>query len=156
MGLPGGRPRPARASGQLTRHNWNNRSRQQKEEEFSGPRTIASAIDWLDANGRSDGWFVQVELFDPHEPFYCTDEDRELYGDTWDGPLFDWPSYEIVSELPEAVEHIRKCYAGLLTMTDVWIGKLLDKIDAMGLWDDTVDRFHHRPRHHARPSTGTG
>jgi arylsulfatase A-like enzyme len=127
--------------GQLSRPNWHNRTRQQREEEFSGPRTIAAAIDWLDVNRDADNWFLQVELFDPHEPFYCTDEYRELYGDTWDGPLFDWPTYAEVVESPEAVAHIKKCYAGLLTMTDAWVGKLWAKLDELGLWEDTLVIF---------------
>jgi len=127
--------------GQLSQKNWHNRSRQVQEEEFSGPRTVQSAIEWLETNGRSDDWFLQVELFDPHEPFYCTDKYREMYGDTWNGPLFDWPSYDVVSESPEAVVHIRKCYAGLLTMTDFWLGKLLDRLDELGLWEETLVVF---------------
>lgn len=125
--------------GQLSQPNWCNRQRMQKEEEFSGPRTIQAAVEWLEVNGRSErDWFLQVELFDPHEPFYCTEEYRALYGDDWDGPLFDWPDYNTVKESPEAVAHIRKCYAGLLTMTDHWIGKLLDRLDELNLWDDLL------------------
>ncbi len=127
--------------GQLGAQNWHNRTRQRKEEEFSGPRTALAAVDWLQANQGADDWFLQVELFDPHEPFYCTDKYREMYGDTWDGPFFDWPSYDIVRESPEAVAHIRKCYAGLLTMTDHWVGKILETLDALGLWQDTLVLF---------------
>jgi arylsulfatase A-like enzyme len=124
--------------GQLSRQNWANRSRQVREEEFSGPQTAQAAIDWLEANRGTDNWFLQVEMFDPHEPFYCTEKYRQMYGDTWDGPLFDWPSYREVSESPAAIEHIRKCYAGLLTMTDHWVGRIFDVLDAQRLWDDTL------------------
>src|SRR5262249_18577465 len=103
--------------------------------------TAAAAVEWLADNRGADHWFLQVELFDPHEPFYCTEEYRRLYGDTWEGPLFDWPSYQLVSESPEAVEHIRKCYAGLLTMTDRAVGRILDQLDEGGLWEDTLVVF---------------
>ncbi len=127
--------------GKLSQQNWHNRSRQQAEEEYSGPRTCASAVEWLEANGRSDDWFLQVELFDPHEPFTCTPRWRELYGDTWDGPLFDWPDYTTVSESPEAIRHVRNCYAGLLSMTDHWAGKVLAKIEELGILDETLIVF---------------
>ncbi len=127
--------------GQLRQQNAKNRLRQRREEDFSGPRTAAAAVEWLHANRDADKWFLQVELFDPHEPFYCTDEYREMYGDTWDGPQFDWPTYGEVGESPEAIAHIRKCYAGLLTMTDHWCGKVLDTLDELGLWDDTLIVF---------------
>jgi arylsulfatase A-like enzyme len=127
--------------GQLNQQNWKNRSYQQKEEEFSGPRTAQAAVAWLEANREADDWFLQVELFDPHEPFYCTDKYRQMYGDTWDGPLYDWPDYEVVRDSPEAIAHIRKCYAGLLTMTDHWIGKVLDKLEELGLFEETLIVF---------------
>lgn len=127
--------------GQLSQQNWHNRQLQQNEEDFSGPRTAQAVMHWLDVNHKADSWFLQVEIFDPHEPFYCTAEYREMYGDTWEGPLFDWPSYDVVKESPEAVAHIRKCYAGLLTMTDRWVGKILDKLDAYDLWRDTLVVF---------------
>jgi len=132
---------PEKYFGQVRRQNWHNRTRQVREEEFSGPRTAQAAVEWLETNGRADDWFLQVEIFDPHEPFYCTPKYREMYGDTWDGPHFDWPDYDLVSESPEAVEHIRKCYAGLLTMTDFWVGKILDRLDALDLWKDTLVVF---------------
>lgn len=115
--------------GRQSQQNLKNRTRQQREEEFSGPRTAMAAVDWLHANKEADNWFLQVEIFDPHEPFYCTDKYRAMYG---------WPRYEEVIESPEAVEHIRKCYAGLLTMTDHWIGKILDTLDELGLEDETL------------------
>ena len=46
-----------------------NRFAQQKEEEFSGPRCVDHCLRWLDDNRAADDWFVQLELFDPHEPF---------------------------------------------------------------------------------------
>lgn len=121
--------------------NQQNRTRQIKEEDFSGPRTVQSAIEWIRTNQASDDWFLQVELFDPHEPFYCTDKYRQMYGDAWDGPLCDWPPYSELTESPEVVEHIRKCYAGLLTMTDHWVGKLLDEMRTLGLYKDTLIIF---------------
>lgn len=127
--------------GQQTQVNRKNRLAQQREEDFSGPRTAQAAVEWLQANRDAKNWFLQVEIFDPHEPFYCTDQYRELYGDDWEGPLFDWPTYGEVNESPAAVEHIRKCYAGLLTMTDFWCGKVLDALDILGLSDDTLVIF---------------
>lgn len=127
--------------GQTRQQNAKNRTRLRCEEDFSGPRTALAAVDWLKANHGADDWFLQVELFDPHEPFHCTDKYREMYGDTWTGPHFDWPSYDVVRESPEAVEHIRKCYAGLLTMTDFWVGKILDEIEAQKLWEETLIVF---------------
>ena len=127
--------------GQLTQQSFGNRKLQQREEDFSGPKTAQSAIEWLKTNQAADDWFLQVEIFDPHEPFYCTEEYRAMYQDDYDGPFYDWPSYDEVHESPEAIAHIRKCYAGLLTMTDHWVGRIFDTLDALGIWDDTLVVF---------------
>jgi arylsulfatase A-like enzyme len=121
-----------------SRQNALNRQAQCAEHEFSGPRCVEHAIRWLDDNQGSDNWFLQLELFDPHEPFYAPPRYLELYGDTWDGPLYDWPYYGDCTDTPEAIAHIRKCYAALLTMTDHWLGRLWDKLDALDLWRDTL------------------
>lgn len=71
-----------------------------------------------------------------HSP--ATEKYQKLYMDNWNGPVFDWPAYDLVSESPEAVQHVRKLYASLLTMTDAWLGKLFDQLDAANLWDDTL------------------
>ncbi len=127
--------------GQLTQQSFGNRKLQQREEDFSGPKTAQSAIEWLKTNRTADDWFLQVEIFDPHEPFYCTEEYRAMYQDDYDGPFYDWPSYDEVHESPEAIAHIRKCYAGLLTMTDHWVGRIFDTLDDLGIWDDTLVVF---------------
>ena len=127
--------------GQLTQQSFGNRKLQQREEDFSGPKTAQSAIEWLKTNQATDDWFLQVEIFDPHAPFYCTEEYRAMYQDDYDGPFYDWPSYDEVHESPEAIAHIRKCYAGLLTMTDHWVGRIFDTLDDLGIWDDTLVVF---------------
>ncbi|HEX5505782.1 MAG TPA: sulfatase [Thermomicrobiales bacterium] len=115
-----------------------NRLAQRAERDFSGPRCVEHAVRWLHDNEGSDGWLLQLELFDPHEPFYVVPEYLALYGDTWDGPLYDWPDYGVCKDSPAAVAHIRNCYAALLTMTDRWLGRLWDALDALDLWRDTL------------------
>lgn len=127
--------------GQLTQQNYGNRKLQQREEDFSGPKTAQAAIEWLKSNQAAEDWFLQVEIFDPHEPFYCTEKYRAMYGDDYKGPFYDWPSYDEVHESPEAIDHVRKCYAGLLTMTDHWVGKIFDTLDELELWEDTLVVF---------------
>jgi arylsulfatase A-like enzyme len=120
------------------RQNIQNRFAQREEHEFSGPRCVQHAVQWLHDNRESDNWLVQLELFDPHEPFYTVPKYLEMYGDIWDGPLYDWPDYGVVKDSPEAIRHIRNCYAALLTMTDHWLGKLWDTLDELDGWKDTM------------------
>ncbi len=112
----------------------------EKDEDYPTPQCFMRAIDFLENNHSADSWHLHLECFDPHEPFACPKKYRELYADTWDDSAlhFDWPDYAPVEEDAEAIAHIRKSYAGTLTMADVWLGKLLDKMDEHDLWKDTV------------------
>jgi len=120
---------------------WKNREFMDLEDEsqYPTPHCFERAISFLDHNHEEDNWHLHLEVFDPHEPFVCPKKYRDMYEDTWDDRYhFDWPNYGPVEEEPEAVDHIRKSYAGALTMADVWLGKLLDKMDAYDLWQDTA------------------
>jgi len=111
-----------------------------RDEDYSTPQCFVRAMDFLDRNHAADNWHLHLECFDPHEPFACPAKYREMYGDDWDWEKqhFDWPDYAPVEEDEKAVAHIRKCYAGTLTMADVWLGRFLDKMDAYDLWKDTT------------------
>ena len=126
--------------GKSQRGYWANRqfAKLEEEEDYPTPQCFMRAIEFLETNHRADNWHLHLECFDPHEPFTCPREYRDLYDDTWDGKHFEWPEYGPVQEAPEAVEHIRKSYAGTLTMADVWLGRFIDKLDELDIWDDTV------------------
>lgn len=111
----------------------------EREEDYPTPQCFMRAVEFLQNNHAEDNWHLHLEVFDPHEPFVCPSKYREMYRDTWDGRYyFDWPEYAPVAEEPEAVDHIRRSYAGVLTMADVWLGKLLDKMDELDMWKDTA------------------
>lgn len=134
-------PKRPKFTGKNRRAYWVNREFYDKENEneYPTPRCFQRAIEFLDNNGHEDNWHLHLEVFDPHEPFVCPQKYSDIYKDDWDdGYHFDWPSYEKVAQEEAAVTHIKKSYAGVLTMADVWLGKFLDKMDEMNLWDDTV------------------
>ncbi len=106
--------------------------------DYPTPRTFQGAIDWLHANEGEDDYFLWVEAFDPHEPFDCPQRYLDLYGDDWEGPLYNWSGYDKVDEGSEATRHLRKQYAATLTMMDEWFGKLLDELERQGALDDTL------------------
>jgi arylsulfatase A-like enzyme len=115
-----------------------NRTRMREDKDFSTPRTIASACQWLKDNKNADNYYLQVETFDPHEPFDVPDVYLNLYNDDYKGPRYDWSSYDKVHEPVEAIEYLSKRYAATLTMTDKWLGKLFDQLKENGDYDDTM------------------
>lgn len=125
--------------GSLWDQDWVNRQFIQKIEDMPQTKTFHQGLEFLDLNHAEDNWFLHIETFDPHEPFYAMPEFKELYEKNYDGPLFDWPPYREVSEAEKPyVQHVRNMYAALLTMCDQSLGKVLDKMDAYHLWDDTL------------------
>ena len=128
-----------RTDGPLWRQDWVNRAHMPAEAEQPQPRTFARGLEFLRRNAGEDAWFLQLETFDPHEPFFSPQRFKDLYPHDYDGPHFDWPPYgPVTEETPEQVEHVRNEYAALVSMCDFYLGKLLDEMDALGLWEDTL------------------
>ncbi|GAB3071244.1 sulfatase [Salinicoccus sesuvii] len=132
---------PEKYLGRVQEQYEKNRSQFKNEEDYPGPRTMQAACEWLKNNEDADDYFLMVEAFDPHEPFDCPDHYLDMYDDNYDGPRFDWPKYGEVTEQPEEMNHLKKRYAGTLTMIDHWLGKLLDEMDRQNLWEDTMVIF---------------
>lgn len=109
-----------------------------KETDYPTPKTFMAACEWLENNKDEDDYFLQVEVFDPHEPFDTPQNYRDLYPDTYSGPRFNCSSYEAVTEPAEAIEHLKHRYASSVTMTDHWFGVLISKLQELGLYEDTL------------------
>ncbi len=115
-----------------------------EEDEFPGPKTMATAAKWVDDNaGFHDRFFLFIDEFDPHEPFDTPEPYASMYDDTWEGPHLIWPPYHAAAQrkgvLTERQAHqVRASYGGKLTMIDHWFGKLLDALDRNNLWEDTA------------------
>ncbi|MFG3148385.1 sulfatase [Streptomyces sp. NPDC048243] len=127
--------------GRLWRQDWVNRQHLTDPAVHPQNLTFDAGLEFLAANKDDDRWFVQIETFDPHEPFFSYAEHKEHYAGReagYDGPHFDWPDYKRVTEDDSAVRHARNEYAALLTMCDTSLGRVLDAFDEHGLWDDTL------------------
>lgn len=124
--------------GKYTRQDWINRSQIQSEEDFPMVQTFEAGMKFMERNKDEDNWFLQIETFDPHEPFNSPQKYKDLYPHEYKGLFFDWPPYTNVTQEPEEVEHCRYQYAALLSMCDAYLGKFLDKMDELDLWKDTL------------------
>ncbi len=120
------------------RQNWVNRSYQEKEEDMPMTMTFDAGLEFIDHNNKHDQWFLQIETFDPHEPFVTTQEYKDIYKHAYDGKMCDWPPYSPVLESDQVVEHANYEYAALVTMCDRNLGRVLDAFDKYNLWEDTM------------------
>ena len=122
----------------MWRQDWVNRGYMKREEDQPQPQTFALGMEFIRTNCREDNWFLQIETFDPHEPFFTQQKYKDLYPHDYQGPHFDWPNYHRVTETPEQVQHCRYEYAALVSMCDHYLGKVLDLMDELDLWQDTM------------------
>lgn len=123
----------------LNRNDAVNRIYLGKEEDMPQAVTFRNGLEFLKENHEEDRWFLQIETFDPHEPFFTSERFRQMYPDPdYTGKEFDWPPYAKVTEPPETAEHCRKRYQALVSMCDFYLGKVLDAMDEYQLWDNTL------------------
>jgi arylsulfatase A-like enzyme len=125
-------------SGPTWRQDWVNRSYLDAEEKQPQDHTFELGLDFIRTNHAEDNWFLQIETFDPHEPFFTQQKYKDLYPHEYDGPHFDWPDYDRVRQTPLEVQHMRYEYAALVSMCDAHLGKVLDLMDELDLWRDTL------------------
>ncbi|ENB9205281.1 sulfatase [Serratia marcescens] len=114
-----------------------NRAWMPTQEEHFTHRTIQAGLDFIDANKDQDNWFLQIECFDPHEPFFVPEKYLAMYGcapDEFDG----WTPYYCAMQSEEQAEKVRRFYQALVTMCDDYLGRVMDHLKQQGLWDDTL------------------
>lgn len=124
--------------GDLWRQDWVNRAHLDLEEKQPLAVTVANGLSFIETNRDQDHWFLQIEAFDPHEPFFTQQKYKDLYPHAYSGKHFDWPDYGKVKETPEEVQHAIYEYAALVSMCDEYLGKVLDAFDRHDLWKDTM------------------
>ncbi len=115
-----------------------NRKAVQKEEDFPIHETFDEGLAFLDQNSQFDNWFLQIETFDPHEPFFSPDRVQQKYMSPDQMASPDWPPYAKVHESEEEVHRMRLKYEALTCYCDEQLGRVLDKMDAYNLWEDTM------------------
>ena len=105
-------------------------------------RTMTAAESWLERHYR-EPFFLYVDTWDPHEPWDAPDYYAALYKADYDGRHI-YPAYGKWREhglTEEDLETVRATYCGEVTMVDRWLGRLLEKIDVLGLRERTYVLF---------------
>jgi len=120
-----------------------NVSQRQYEEDYFAPRTMSEAGRWLERNYKQEKFLLYVDTFDPHEPWDPPKWYADMYDPGYEGeeliypPVYGPCNYLTAAEL----KHIRALYAGEVTMVDRWLGILLQKVEALGLLENTAIIF---------------
>ena len=116
------------------------------EEDFFPAKVMSAAARRLDAAPPAP-FFLQIESFDVHEPFHVPEPYRSAYGDPTGYERFTvWPPYQDRDALrrfmavasQEELDFIRSQYLAKLALVDRWLGVVLDALDRLDRWQDTV------------------
>ena len=127
-----------RAGESFFRQDFVNRASMPTVDEHPQHKTFSAGLEFIRRNCREDNWFLQLETFDPHEPYFTHQKYKDLYPHDYTGPHFDWPRYQRVTETEAQVRHLRYESAALHSMCDDYLGKVLDLMDELDLWKDTL------------------
>lgn len=117
-----------------------NRSFMPSVNEQPQSRTFRKGLEFIEQNYSADNWFLQIETFDPHEPFFSQEKYKQLFKHAYSGAFCDWPDYRPLNsgDSEEFINHMRCEYAALLTMCDDNLGKVLDMMDKHNMWQDAM------------------
>ena len=108
------------------------------EEDYFGPRVLSEAARWLEENQDADPFFLCIESFDPHEPWFVPENYRRMYDDSDSreqvmscyGETTTWPQ--------DVLFRTQANYSGLVTMCDRWFGHLYETMRTQGLLENTL------------------
>lgn len=113
------------------------------EADHFAPTTIATAERWLEKHYQ-DKFFLYVDTWDPHEPWLPPDHYVSLYNSEFIGetspypPYWDWREAGLTArDIDLAHTH----YCAEVTMVDRWVGRLIERIESLGLMDRTAVIF---------------
>lgn len=124
---------------------YRNAQNLKEESDFTTPKVFFSAIDWMEHNHDLENYFLMIEEFDPHEPFYYPDSIQNDCGQ-FNENYSVWPPYQDKesrerfnkNHTEEEVEFIRRQYSYGVQFVDKYLGKLLDVFDKYNVWEDTT------------------
>ncbi|MBD3187254.1 sulfatase-like hydrolase/transferase [Candidatus Bathyarchaeota archaeon] len=116
------------------------RSRWNGEEDTFPARTANTACTWLEKNYKEGPFYLYIDFFDPHEPWDPPEWYIDMYDPGYEGQEIQYPCYSKIEGYmnQEELKHSRACYAGEVTLVDRWIGRIVQKVEDLGLLETTV------------------
>jgi len=114
-----------------------------REEETPVAQTMRAACRWLESRyGRREPFFLNVDTFDPHEPWVAPRYYVDMYDPGFRGHELIDPAYEPAGYATRReIAHMRALYAAEASMVDRWIGVLLEALERLGLAESTAVIF---------------
>ncbi len=130
---------PAAMEYQLSQYFANNVGRR-SEADWLSPQVFTRGSEFLEISKTGKPFFLVVDSYDPHEPWDPPEHYLKLYSDgPFEGKEPYWPLYGDSSYLTEReIQRLRTRYAAEVTMVDRWLGRFLNRMDELGLFENTL------------------
>jgi len=112
------------------------------EDDYFCARTCRLAMRWLERNLRGKPFMLWLEMFDPHEPWDAPKRFQKMYYDKYPVERFLFGYGVNKGRLkPEDIPALKGLYSAEITFSDLWIGRLLNRVRELGLMDNTIIVF---------------
>jgi arylsulfatase A-like enzyme len=114
----------------------------QSEYDYCAPHTVVTAEKVLERLVDKQ-FFLLVDTWDPHEPWCPPAYYTKRYKQDYDGAIVN-PVYGPYAEAGLSEDDLATaiaCYCGELEMVDRWVGRLLERLDSLGLAENTAVLF---------------
>ena len=120
---------------------WTNRLWYREEDCFP-PQLARLVVEWLEENYRYDPFFLWVDFFDPHETWDPPEYMVRRYHPDYTGTPMISPNYGPADNYtPAELRNLRAHYCAEAELVDRWVGRVLQKIDDLGLWENSIVVF---------------
>ena len=128
----------AKVRGAMRQYSANSAGRKTEEDWFA-PQVFTRASNLLGAASEGQPFFMVVDCYDPHEPW----DPPQHYVDLYDGEYVGGEPYtpregssDYLTE--RQLERMRALYSAEVTMVDRWLGRFLEKMDELNLFENTL------------------
>jgi arylsulfatase A-like enzyme len=110
------------------------------EEDWFAPRLFTRGMEYLERADEGTPFFLVLDSFDPHEPWDPPEEYVKMYDDE---PYNLKEPFSVIygsSDYlePRELERMKARYSAELTMMDRWLGRFLDKMEELNLFENTL------------------
>lgn len=141
----------AHSPAHLLNENWRNNMTQYllntsgrtSEDDYFSARTCSAAAEWIGQNKDNVGPFMAfIDMFSPHEPWDAPPRFQKMYRKNYpfERYLFGY-GVDVDAVRDEDIPVLIDLYSAEVTFVDHCIGKLIDRIKQLGLWDNTIIVF---------------
>jgi arylsulfatase A-like enzyme len=122
---------------------WNPPGRD--EQDYNAAKVFTGGIDWIEWARARQPFALVIDSFDAHEPWDAPRRLIDLYGPA--DPHGVEPIQPFATPAAKASEvhltkrllrRMRQLYAAEVTMVDVWLGRFLDRLENLGLAENTL------------------